>query len=224
MSKKLKDRTASQQFVVSIATRERSPPAHMLGIAEFPVIWTCGVSDTSLARNIQLSRAITEGKKLVENLQSIVLLDDDMQVSGKQIERLANACVSRSPVTALYCPRGQPDMYAFTAYYDCMTAGLGACAIALSDLEQLRDVSPSFSILALKGKEEVHEFTTSQSKGGVWLSEDHRLWSRLFHELQPPAALQAQYVKVGHCDKDGHIWWPNDEAAGTVTEAATISA
>jgi len=201
-------------YVIAVATRDPRPGPllHDLGDSAQFVMVTSGVSDVSLARNCQLSRALDNRLPIHDGQdpEVVVMFDDDSCVNDTTARILANTAREHAPVSAVYCARGEPHKIAATLFgrpkgqSPLLAAGLGACAIHRNDLVRLRAVSASFKIAG----ELVTEFTWSGTHGVPvrrWLSEDYRLWSRL---QTVGADLRLIGLAVGHRDSEGRVWRP----------------
>jgi hypothetical protein len=199
-----------KQPVIVIATRSKQPPPR----SEWPldsstVNWVCGHSDVTLARNVQLSLALQLAHRW--EADSVVLLDDDIRISAEQLELLVSACKPGQPTTLLYCCRGEPERLPVTIFDDLIVSGLGACAIAVSDLKLLADSSPLDLSRMMYG---FTESTMHQANGeAFWLSEDYCFWKNL--KLLAEAELLVLNERVVHLSDTGEPLLPIDGASGT---------
>lgn len=193
-------------FVITTATRERSPrlPAWVEEFSQ-QVVCVAGVSDVALARCIQIHHAL---RRCDEGPRNIVIVDDDIVITPDEIRELASKCRPGAPVSAVYCPRGRPELRALAtlpvAGQELQVAGLGACAVASSDLLELYNCSAPMQLSELSPAMRAVTWSGPHSSFG-WLSEDYRLWMRLWSTTG--ARLRVLSLVVGHEDSE-KVWWP----------------
>jgi hypothetical protein len=184
-------------------------------VSGYPHAFIKGVSDTALARNITLSRALRDAAEP----DVVLMLDDDMIVPRNVSRQLvAWAHELGHPVSAVYLTESKAAAaFRYRDGEDWRAArwvtGLGALAIPLMRLRELAEKS-SF----LKGSAEREDiFAFCWSGPGVlrpdgpleWLSEDYCLTGRLGGVLLAPVA-------VGHI-KTAALW-PDDTTLQRVRE------
>lgn len=194
--------------VIVVATRSKQPPPRSEWPISRDVNWVCGLSDVTLARNVQLSLALLLAHRW--DADSVVLLDDDIRISAEQLELLAGACKAGQPTTLLYCCRGEPERLPITIYDDLLVGGLGACAIAVADLALLADSCP------LEISRQMYAFTESTMHHvdgePFWLSEDYCFWKNL--RMIAGAELLVLNERVIHLSDNGEPLLPLAGAEG----------
>lgn len=197
-------------FIVSMATRERAvdwSPPRWAGDVELNTVH--GFSDVALARCVQIAHVL---RRPLKPNGAIVFVDDDICVSLKELCELARECRQGDPVSAQYCPRGLPAMLTHNTVsvlgVELTLAGLGACAIARSDLLELSRCSTPIQIA---GATAVTWSGPHRELG--WLSEDYRLWVRLWATTGARVRMLPWGVLHGP-------WWP--EKVGKLGRKADV--
>ncbi len=196
--------------VIVVATRSKNvpPPLGQHRPVDGPINWVCGNSDVTLARNMQLSLGLRLAH--AQKKKTVVLLDDDIRISVPQLELLCAACSPGQPSTLLYCCRGEQDRLPVTYFDDLVASGLGACAVAVSDLEKVtqyvpRDIERNMSLFT--------ESTMHLVDGSwTWLSEDYCFWRAL--KLYAKAELLVLNERAIHLSDSGDPLLPFEDAAG----------
>lgn len=163
---------------------------------------TPGISDVTLARCFQLSRAYQKGIELEFGFEDVVvLMDDDMEVPTETLQRLILRC--GKPVSGVY--RQLSNEYAMGILDGKCCVGLGLVAMTFLELSKLCERSPSFSHETNAGLEVVYAVTSSGFDEGLqkWVSEDYRL-SLNVGGVQP-------YFDVVAGHRKHETLWPDSE-------------
>jgi hypothetical protein len=197
-----------------ICTREKS---FKMPFKNLRTVILCGISDVALARNISLTQALHFARDL--SIEKIVLLDDDIETTEEHIRALADLAGEGSPVSGLYCVRGEPDRLTVTVVDTdegkFVLAGLGFCALHTSDLAKLAAASSVFDYI----NRDVIAFTSCNigpmGKKVVWMSEDFKFWRDM--RVLANAQLKMVALTAGHRGKDENgieqTWVPSQLAA-----------
>lgn len=183
-----------------------------------------GSSCVTFARNRALSLACEALRGACADRDTVLMLDDDMDVSLETAQRVVDAArstgvpasaayativgtlagsrwpeasTSRTIASALRVPRAEVPMLWRT--------GLGCLAIPVAALLELERASESFE---MRGKV-YSEFTWTGAEAGEWVAEDFRLCMQL-------GGVQLLPVAVGHIKK----WpiWPDDDTLARIAQ------
>lgn len=200
------------------------------------MVITYGVSDTSLARNVQLSRALRTAQKLASPI--VLMVDDDMVFSKEVAQATCQAALLLGrPVSAMCAvqaghlagapwPEGdkQPLVDADELEPWMGKGWLTGCAFLAIPTTTLIDLAMRSETLTLPGEEHTTEFTWSCSEVMPdkddpsknvrrWLSEDYRLALRLGGVVMAPYPI-------------GHVkpipLWPDEESIARLKETGSL--
>lgn len=174
-----------------------------------------GSSCVTFARNRALSLACEALRGACADRDTILMLDDDMQVSLETAQLVVDATrLNGIPAAAAYAtvvgtlaasrwhdaPQPEPE-----APIKLWRTGLGCLAIPAKLLLELERDSASF---AMRGKV-YSEFTWTGAEAGEWVAEDFRLCMQL-------GGVQLLPLAVGHIKK----WpiWPDDDTLARIAK------
>lgn len=157
--------------------------------------FTTGISCVTLARNVQISRALRRCAKD----DFVLLLDTDITFTSETIEKMvAESKLYNCPVSARYCNSKGGNCFAEININGKMVvvSGLG-CMVIPS--EQLREIARNYPEFKNIGSEEIFScFTECGVIDGLWYSEDYLLCARLGN-------VKISQCKVGH-RKEIELW------------------
>lgn len=161
--------------------------------------FTTGISCVTLARNIQISRAL---KKCSED-DLLLLLDDDITFSSETIESMVEECrLFDCPISAKYCDSKGKNCFGERNIKGekKMVAGLGCIIIPAKQLFTIAENYPDFKYL--DSDETFSCFTECGVIEGQWYSEDYLLCARLGN-------VRISNCRVGH-RKEIELWPQGD--------------
>ena len=182
-----------QDLIISIATNRSLTPetAEALRAIPCPKILTEGISDTALARNVQLTRAFTAKHPH----DTVVLIDDDIAFNPEQLHRVVDLCRTlKAPTTALYIDKnGNPAMTYHPHSADRWLCGLGFLAVPRVVLHEVAEVSPEILVSGTPTRIFTWSGPGESPEDGkqIWMSEDYQLTMRLGGAVLAP-------IQVGH--------------------------
>lgn len=191
---------------------ETKESVQVLRSAGAKLLHESGSSCVTFARNRALSLACEALRGACDDCDTVLMLDDDMQVSLEAAQLVVEATrLTGVPAAAAYATI--VGTLAATRWHDAPTSkveklwltGLGCLAIPVPRLLELERESASF---AMRGKV-YSEFTWTGAEAGEWVAEDFRLCMQL-------GGVQLLPLAVGHIKK----WpiWPDDDTLARIAK------